>query len=444
MVRKTAPLGKNRDTPPAPRRHRYRPHIRQAAAQRLVAGYWSQHEINLRGSSVLGCGRWRVFGEDPHQAQIEVDNDGARLRGHFTCGCNWTCECCAATSVARNRGWLRGALFPALAQHGKSGSLVTLTLSHRYDDDWADVVATLKSAYARMDRRLHKVYKKAGSAGKFKAFEVTVGANGLHPHLHILITHDADTDTAALAQTMEAAWRQALTEVGGHCTQHGFDFQAHRLDDYAAKMGAAHELAAQSTKSGRRKGFTLSQLLDAASHGDLCAGAEWQRAIAALKATNRFHAGSLAQRLGIPTPSEWEEQPAEAAPPAQAELPLEQDDATGADTDQAAEPAPPAIISYPLVDHLKATHPALGRPGLAMILRAARRGGTTAVLRMVDALCRDSERKQYEALLAAPPIDSQIITIAAQRPLNKDEIAEYLRYKRQALRGQPPHAAAVA
>lgn len=438
----SAPLGKNRDTPPVPPRRRYRPQIRQAVAQRLVAGYWNQHEINLRGSSVVGCGRWRAFGEDPGQAQIEVDGADARLRGHFFCGCNWTCECCAATCVARNRGWLRGALFPALAQHGKSGSLVTLTLAHTYDEDWTVPVATLKAAYALMDRRLHKVYKKAGSAGKFKAFEVTVGANGLHPHLHVLLTHDADTDTQALAQTIEAAWRQALGEVGGHCTQHGFDFQAHRLDDYAAKMGAAHELAAQSTKSGRRKGFTLSQLLDAASHGDLCAGAEWQRAIAALNTTNRFHAGSLAQRLDIPTPSTWHEEIEEYAPSAQAELPLEDDER---DIENAAAPPEPTVISYPLEDHLKATHPALGRPGLAMILRAARRGGKTTVLRMVGALCRDSERKQYEALLAAPLINSQIIAIAAQRPLNKDEVAEYLRYKRQALRGQPPpHAAAVA
>lgn len=396
-----------------------------------MAGYWHQHEINLRGSSVVGCGRWRAFGEGPHQAQIEIDDTGAHLRGHFICGCNWTCECCAATSVARNRGWLRGALFPALEKHGKSGSLVTLTLSHRYDDDWANVVATLKAAYALMDRRLHKVYKKAGSAGKFKAFEVTVGPNGLHPHLHILLTHDADTDTAALAQTMEAAWRQALDQVGGHCTQHGFDFQAHRLDDYAAKMGAAHELAAQSTKSGRRKGFTLSQLLDAASRGDLCAGAEWQRAIAALKATNRFHAGSLAQRLDIPTPSTWVEEAEDYAATAQAALPFK-DEGDGEPVESAAAPPAPDIIRYPLVDHLKATHPALGRPGLAMILRAARRGGTASVLHMVAALCRDSDRKQHAAWLLTPSPDAaRLIALACKRPLQPDEVAEYLHQKRR-------------
>jgi hypothetical protein len=57
---------------------------------------------------------------------------------------------------------------------------------------------------------------------------------------------------------------------------------------------------------------------------------------------------------------------------------------------------------------------------------------------MVAALCRDCERKQYAALLAAPPVNSEIIAIAAQRPLSRDEVAEYLRYKWQALKGQPP------
>lgn len=38
--------------------------------------------------------------------------------------------------------------------------------------------------------------------------------------------------------------------------------------DYAATMGATHELAAPSNKSGRLKGLTMSQPLDAASYGN--------------------------------------------------------------------------------------------------------------------------------------------------------------------------------
>lgn len=408
-------LGKNRDTPPCNPRQ-WRPYTRQAAAQRLVSGYWATTGENLRGSSVAGCGRWKAFGSAPGVAQIAVEAGQARMTGHFICGCNWTCEMCARATVARNRSWLRAALFPALAEAGKSGSLVTLTLAHSYGVDWAVPVAALKKAFGLFDKRMAKAYKKAGSVGKFKAFEVTVGRNGIHPHLHILLTHDIGADLVALEETMRQAWYAAVEEAGGRCSDRGFDFAANRLNDYAAKMESAHELSSQSTKQGRRNGKTLSQLLDAAGKGDLTAGAEWQRSIAALRATNRFHAGNLAKNLGIPTPSEWEDEQDE---PEQGELSLE-------------EPALPLIIEYPLDDHIKATHPALGRPGLAMILRAAQRGGARQALAMVDALCSDYDSKRMPAWLPASEpwaVEPEIIKTAKSRPLTREEVGEYIRAK---------------
>ena len=124
----------------------------------------------------------------------------------------------------------------------------------------------------------------------------------------------------------------------------------------------------------------------------------------------------LPENLGIPTPSEWEdEQPEES----------EEDGIF-------SEPEPVVVrIEYDQDDHMMATNPALGRPGLAMILRAARRGGETRVLSMVDALCRDYRRKfQNEAL---DVVDRVIIELAADvieaaknRPLRPDEVPIYL------------------
>lgn len=418
-VSAAASLGKNRDTPPSSPRQ-YRPYIRQATAQRLVSGYWAKEGENLRGSSVAGCGRWKAHGAAP-VAQIAVEGGQARMSGHFICGCNWTCEMCARATVARNRSWLRGALFPALEEHGKSGSLVTLTLAHTYKVDWAVPVAALKAAYGLFDKRMAKVYKKAGSVGKFKAFEVTIGQNGIHPHFHILLTHDSDADLVAMEASMRDAWYSAVSEVGGRCTDRGFDFQANRLNDYAAKMEAAHELSSQSTKLGRKNGKSLSQTLDSAGRGNLTAGAEWQRAIKALGATNRFHAGALAKNLEISTPSEWEDEQEEA---------------------QNEGSVVPVIIEYPLDDHLKATHPALGRPGLAMILRAAARGGQFKVRMMVNALCRYSDSQRLvnipifrdEKIVTFPAnepwaVEPEIISIAKLRPLTKLEVGEYLRVR---------------
>lgn len=408
-------LGKNRDTPPStPKSRQFRPYHRQATAQRLVAGYWSANDENLRGSSVAGCGRWRAFGAQQDVAQILVEDGQARMSGHFICGCNWTCETCARATVARNRSWLRAALFPALAASHKSGSLVTLTLAHTYGVDWSIPVAALKAAFKLFDKRMSKVYKKAGSVGKFKAFEVTVGRNGIHPHLHLLVTHDTDADLVALEAAMREAWYSAVVDVGGSCTERGFDFKADCVNDYAAKMEAAHELSAQSTKLGRKNGKTFSQLLDAAGRGDLVAGAEWQRAIKALGSTNRFQAGNMPKKLGILTPSEWDDKP-DVEPELDVESPA------------------PVLIEYRLSDHLSATHPSTGRPGLAMILRAAQRGGRYKVLLMVDALCRDYERKSAASLRPLPKIVSiepEIFILARTRPLTRDEVALYLETRR--------------
>ena len=157
---------------------------------------------------------------------------------------------------------------PALDARGLSGSLVTLTLAHSYADEWSGVVAKLYEAFTLFDKRLSKHYAKAGSIGKLKALEAPVGRNGIHPHLHILLTHDASADLAALESAMRSAWSKAVAEVGGRVNEHGFDFKAHCVNDYAAKIESAHELASHGTKQARKKGKTLPQLLDRAAVGD--------------------------------------------------------------------------------------------------------------------------------------------------------------------------------
>ena len=73
----------------------------------------------------------------------------------------------------------------------------------------------LYEAFTLFDKRLSKHYAKAGSIGKLKALEAPVGRNGIHPHLHILLTHDASADLAALESAMRSAWSKAVAEVGG-------------------------------------------------------------------------------------------------------------------------------------------------------------------------------------------------------------------------------------
>ena len=439
-------LGKNRHTPPsaaqraepdsssfpsfdslplAPvavsRRAPNRALVRVATASRLMAGHWASTGENLAGSSVMGCGRWRAYGSDPLTAEIEVPHGGhPRMLGHFICGGTWVCDPCARARVAQVRSWTRAALIPALDAHGMTGALVTLTLAHSYEDDWAQVVHGLLRAFSLMDRRMSKAYKKIGSMGKLRALEAPVGRHGLHPHLHLLLTYKKGADLAGIEVAMRDAWNVAVGQVGGRCNEHGFDFKPDCVNDYVAKMEVSHELASHGTKQARGKGLLLGQLLDRAAVNDEKSAAEWVRAVAALGGRNRFQAGGLPKKLGILSPSEWE------------------DTQRGVERAEAAALLPePVRITYPQERHMRATGTAAGRAGLAMILRSSRTADPVRVVRVVAALCAEVDRKESGAdagqqLARCTDADYQaVVDAAAVRRLQPSEVPMYLSAKRR-------------
>ena len=421
-------LGNNRASPAKPlkndskRTAPNRAFVRVSVASRLMATHWHDTGINLRGSSVMGCGRWKNYGSDQSIAEIEVVGDRPRMLGHFQCKGVWSCDHCARLRVAQTRGWLRVELMPALEAKGLSASLVTFTLAHAYDDDWSMVTDKLFKAFTLVDKNLKHDYEAAGSIGKLKALEATVGKNGLHPHLHVLLTHAKDADLKKLAGQMEVAWVRAVVKIGGHCNERGFDFKPDCINDYVAKLEASHELASHSTKTARMKGKSLAQLLDASAVGDTQAGEEWIRAQKALGGRMRFHAGSLPKKLGIVCPSSFEDE--------------ELDDVRKFRKEH--EPDPVRIV-YAQTQHLKATSTASDRAGLAMILRSARSGDAEKVLSVVNALCTEVDKiedsKNIKYVVKAKSIDddyvSRIIQVAHTRPLTPDEVEEYLRAKRE-------------
>ena len=99
----------------------------------------------------------------------------------------------------------------------------------------------------------------------------------------------------------------------GRVNEHGFDFKAHCVNDYAAKIESAYELASHGTKQARKKGKTLPQLLDRAAVGDKKSGCGVVARYVCPWGRMRFHAGNLPKKLGIPCPSEWEDEERAAA-----------------------------------------------------------------------------------------------------------------------------------
>ena len=167
-----------------------------------------------------------------------------------------------------------------------------------------------------------------------------------------------------------------MAQVGGKCNDHGFDLKLNAMADYLAKQELSHEMSNHDTKKARKKGLLLGQLLDRAGRGDTKASAEWLRAIEALQGRSRFHAGDIAKKLGITTCTSWADEERQ-----------EEREALSADAPE------PVRITYPMRDHLTATRTDSPRPGLAMILRAARDGDTAKVLQMVAALCAEARAR---------------------------------------------------
>lgn len=304
---------------------------------------------------------------------------------------------------------------PAMDLAGLAGGLLTFTLAHTYSEDWGQVVERLFKAYTLFDRRMSKWYKKLGCYGKLKSLEAPIGINGLHAHLHVLMTYAKDADLSGLVKAMTEAWAKAVEEVGGECNEHGFDFKPDCVNDYVAKIETAHEMASHGTKTARSKGKLVGQLLDRAALGDKKAQAEWLRAMGALGGRMRFHAGNLPKKLGIVCPSEWEDH--------------ERNDYND-EQREATETPDPIILRYPQRFHLKATGETSKRAGLAIILRAARKGDIRLLRKTVDALCAEVDRKEDTKKMSfwdwTDDHFEKLISEASTRPLTSDEVEAYI------------------
>ncbi len=362
-----------------------REYIRVSAASRLMAGYFNRHGVNLAGSSVCGCGRWKAYGRDANTAEIIHDHDGARFDGHFKCGSVWVCARCGNERVSQTRSWIRAALIPTIEARNMVASMMTFTMAHTYDGNWSLSIDILLAAYRLFDRQMHRHFKKIGCIGKLKSLEAPIGRNGIHGHLHILIVYASGMDISNFENTARTEWDKAVIKVGGSCNEHGFDLKLNAVADYLAKHDIAHEMANHNSKASRNKGRTLCQLLDLAGRGDKHAAAEWIRAIEALQGRSRFHAGEIAKKLNIPNCTGWQDME-------------RQEEKAECNTNM----PPPTRITYPLREHLKATRPDSKRNGLAMILRAARDGDAVKVHHMVIAICAELDRISIINSVSAP------------------------------------------
>lgn len=124
---------------------------------------------------------------------------------------------------------------------GKHSRMATLTLSHGAQDP-VSLTLGVRAAWRRMQQSgAWRRYRRSTGLETVVAEEVTHGANGWHPHLHIAALQTHQGDVLEEASRWFEAWAEAVVrELGGKhepSLEHGVDLLDCAPGQYLAKLG---------------------------------------------------------------------------------------------------------------------------------------------------------------------------------------------------------------
>jgi hypothetical protein len=173
-----------------------------------------------------------------------------------------------------------------IREHGVgSVMLLTLTLPHEYGDRLVQVLTMLRRSLTALfsGKAWTMDGARFGVRGRITAHDLTHGANGFHPHLHLLLFLDqalSDDDLAQLARRLSKRWGAGVVRNGGArpSREHGVRLERARNrqdvtryiaqvvagnDDDTKAVPVALEVARGDLKTSRKHGQrTLWQVLD--------------------------------------------------------------------------------------------------------------------------------------------------------------------------------------
>lgn len=226
-------------------------YIVERYALRTVVG------LVLPRSRCAWCGYWLIPGRE--YVSVRCDGQRASLVGLAVCGSVWLCPVCAAKITEYRRMELRQAV-AAAQEKGLTVALLTLTMRHRDGQSLRDLLDGLKLGWKGIFQgRFAMAVKEAGLVGYIRAFEVTHGQNGWHPHLHVLLFLDRRADLDALTVTLREKWLASLKKAGYASNGHALDLRCgdSAIADYVSKWGKLSEtwdVASELTKGHVKRG----------------------------------------------------------------------------------------------------------------------------------------------------------------------------------------------
>ena len=250
-----------------------------AKAQRLIAHVCGDL---IEASRIVQCGR-AAFSTSG--VVLKRTADGLVYpSGVVTCGSPWSCLRCSYKIRAKRAHHIGQAVGTHLS--GGGGVLFgTFTMSHDRGENLDGLWEILSRGWAFMTsgRQWVDFCADFGLVGWIKSVEVTHGANGWHPHIHVLFFVDApmnDFDREDEYRDFRARLRNrwirwfARKQNRNVSQEFGTRFDPVKADEsemigtYCTKVG--FELAMADSKIGRSEGqrhpFAIAH--DAASYGD--------------------------------------------------------------------------------------------------------------------------------------------------------------------------------
>ena len=191
-----------------------------------------------------------------------------------TCGSTWHCPICSPKITEYRRAELAAGAACVMGRGGEI-AMVTLTYRHALDLPLAESLEAFYKARAKFfaSRAFKEAMRDVLVVGRVYSTEVTFGANGWHPHIHVLVL--CEKRTPGIVDRLERLrdhWAHAVAKSGlGQINEHGFDVRnGDYAAEYIAKYGhepavftwsAAHELTKSHVKQGRGGNLTPFDLL---------------------------------------------------------------------------------------------------------------------------------------------------------------------------------------
>jgi hypothetical protein len=295
----------------------------QSHDQDWGAARWDLRRVLWKVTSlkrVALCQRYMI--DKDAGVQVRSRDGVVGYSGLTSCGSIWCCPPCNARITAHRRLEVALGLANALGE-GSSAAFGAYTLRHhagqRLNGLWPALSACWNAV--AMDRRVREVRADLGAFGLVRAAEVTVGANGWHPHLHPVHLFDREVsflDVADLHAEQFRAWSASAHRLGLdaplaiaqelHLVVG--DGAANDLAAYAVKA-VSWEMTSTQTKSrtraegSRTPWDVLRSVVDDGDADDLDLWHDWEAASKGKKALTWSR--GLRARLGLEVVEESDE-----------------------------------------------------------------------------------------------------------------------------------------